>query len=141
MMEQVTSKGKGNALARTLNYWHSKTHSQGVTILSKRNQDRNCENPQLLHKRYSTILLPKRSCQTWTSEPLMAAKKPKKHRDKTSKENEEDRVSLWAIKFTNAWWRSIHMPIKIFSQQWVDSYSYTALSGEHIILPIIYTCN
>ena len=42
-----------------------------------------------------------------------------------------NRVSLWAYKLTNAWWKLIHVPIKIFNQQWVDLHSSPALSGEH----------
>ena len=64
----------------------------------------------------------------------MAAKKTNQCLAKPLKENEEDRVSLWAFKSTKAWWRLIHVPIKIFNQKWVDSYSQPALSGEHKII-------
>ena len=71
----------------------------------------------------------------------MAAKKPRQCRAKPSKDNEEDRVSLQVLKSTNAWWRLIHMPIEIFSQQWVEPYSYPALLGEHIISNHLYYHN
>ena len=67
----------------------------------------------------------------------MAAKEPKQRRPKPLKENEEDRVSLQVFKSTNAWWRLIHVPIKIFNQQWVNPYSSFTLSGETILLSMI----
>ena len=45
---------------------------------------------------------------------------------------------LQAFKLTIAWWRLLHVPTEIFGQQWVEPYSYPALSGETILLPIIY---
>ena len=68
----------------------------------------------------------------------MAVNKLRQCRAKPSKENEEYRVLLQVFKSTNAWWRLIHVPIEIFSQQWVEPYSYPALSGEHIIANHLY---
>ena len=68
----------------------------------------------------------------------MAAKEPKQRRTKPSKENEEDMVMLQAFKSTIAWWRLLHVPTEIFSQQWVEPYCYPVLSDETILLPIIY---
>ena len=70
----------------------------------------------------------------WTSELLMVTKKPKQCRVKPSEDNEEDRVSMWVFKSTNAWWRLIHMLIEIFNQKWVDPYSQTCtVEWKHII--------
>ena len=68
----------------------------------------------------------------------MAAKKPKQRRAKPSKENEEDRVSLQVFKSTNAWWRLIHMPIKILNQQRVDLYSSPACRVNTFIANDLY---
>ena len=91
-------------------------------------------NPLTLTQMIQHYTIHNGAVKRWTSEPLMAAKKPKQHRVKPSKDNEEDRVSMWVFKSTNAWWRHIHVPIKKFIQKWVDPYSQPALSGEHKII-------